>query len=79
MIATISPSIICTEDTINTLKYANRAKNIKVNMKRNVKETDIHISKYDDIINALKSEIEYLRVHLNAKSVSPSSINYFLI
>jgi hypothetical protein len=61
------------EDTINTLKYANRAKNIKVNIKKNIKEKDVHISKYDDVINALKSEIEYLNVQLNAKRFSPKS------
>ncbi len=30
MIANVSPAPICQEDTLNTLKYANRAKQIKV-------------------------------------------------
>ena len=36
MIANISPSGHNYEDTLNTLKYANRTKNLKTNMKRNV-------------------------------------------
>ena len=32
MIANISPSNLCYEETHNTLKYANRAKNIKTNV-----------------------------------------------
>jgi kinesin family protein 18/19 len=74
MIANISPSLLCIEDTINTLKYANRAKNIKVNIKKNIKDKNLHISKYDDVINALKSEVEYLKVQLDAKAFSPKSI-----
>ena len=36
MIACVSPSEACYEDSNNTLKYANRAKNIKTNVRRNV-------------------------------------------
>lgn len=36
MIANISPSTSVFEDTYNTLNYANRAKFIKTNIKRNV-------------------------------------------
>ena len=43
MIANISPSIYTLEDTLNTLKYANRAKNIKTSIKRNVLDVDFHI------------------------------------
>mgnify|MGYP002149426755 CR=1 FL=1 len=68
MIANISPSILALEDTINTLKYANRAKNIKVNLKKNIVEMDYHISKYDEIINSLKNEIEYLKQQLEVKN-----------
>ncbi len=46
MIANISPSSACFEDTHNTLKYANRAKNIKTNVQRNVLNVEYHISKY---------------------------------
>jgi len=36
MIACISPSYFCYEETINTLKYADRARNIKKKSKRNI-------------------------------------------
>lgn len=46
MIANISPSNDSFEDTHNTLKYANRAKNIKTNVTRNVLNVEYHVSKY---------------------------------
>jgi hypothetical protein len=67
MIANISPSILSIEETLNTLKYANRAKNIKIKLKKNVVETDYHISKYDEVVRALKSEIEGLKDQLVKK------------
>lgn len=68
MIANISPSILSIEETLNTLKYANRAKNIKISLKKNVVETDYHISKYDEIVNALRSEIDEIKGQLAKKS-----------
>ena len=50
MIANIAPSSSNYEDTHNTLKYANRAKNIKTNVQRNVLNVEYHISQYTDII-----------------------------
>jgi kinesin family protein 18/19 len=50
MIANISPSSACFEDTHNTLKYANRAKNIKTTVQRNVLNVEYHVSKYTQII-----------------------------
>ena len=44
MIANISPSMKQFEDTHNTLKYANRAKNIKTSAQRNVLSVDYHVS-----------------------------------
>ena len=57
MIANISPFYSCYEDTSNTLKYANRAKNIKTHVKRNVENVDSHINNYANIIEKLKEEI----------------------
>ncbi len=69
MIANISPSILNIDETINTLKYANRAKNIKIMIKKNVLESeDYHISKYDDVVTALRSEIEELKLQLSKKN-----------
>jgi len=67
MIANISPSILNIEETMNTLKYANRAKNIKVNVKKNVIQ-DVNVSNFDHIIEGLKSEIENLRHQLAVKT-----------
>jgi len=61
MIANISPSSSSYEDTHNTLKYANRAKNIKTNVQRNVLSVEYHVSKYTQIISALKTEITELK------------------
>jgi len=70
MIANVSPSSMCYEDTHNTLKYANRAKNIKTTVTsrnltcmpnpgqvvRNVLNVNFHITKYTEIIEGLKQE-----------------------
>ena len=64
MIANISPSNACYEDTHNTLKYANRAKNIKTNVQRNVLNVEYHVSKYTQIITQLKGEISDLKLQL---------------
>lgn len=61
MIANIAPSSSNYEDTHNTLKYANRAKNIKTNVQRNVLNVEYHVSQYTDIINQLKNEITSLK------------------
>lgn len=64
MVACVSPSYLCYEETINTLKYADRARNIKKKAKRNVKEMDGHISQYKEIIGNLKEEIDSLKDQL---------------
>lgn len=67
MIATVSPASAQFEETINTLKYANRAKNIKTKQVSNKKLVSIHISEYKNIINDLKQEIEQLKLKLHEK------------
>lgn len=61
MIACISPFYGYYEDTHNTLEYANRAKNIKTKVERNVVNVDYHVSRYKEIIDELKNEIKELR------------------
>ena len=65
MIANIAPSINTFDDTNNTLKYANRAKNIKTYVTRNVLNAQYHISNYINIINGLKQEVQDLKNKLN--------------
>ena len=77
MIANISPSINTFDDTYNTLKYANRAKNIKTVVSRNVLNAQYHISNYVSIINNLKNEISQLKQQIALKS--KNNINENLI
>ena len=64
MIANISPAVTAFEDTYNTLNYANRAKNIKTNVKRNVLNVENHIANYEEVIKGLKNENESLKLAL---------------
>lgn len=64
MIANISQACASFEETLNTLKYANRAKNIKTNVTRNVLNVDHHITEYVSVISNLKSEITTLKNQL---------------
>ncbi|CAM4704605.1 kinesin-like protein KIF18B [Caretta caretta] len=64
MIAAISPSALAYEDTYNTLKYANRAKEIKLSLKSNMLSLDCHITKYAAICEQLKAEVANLREKL---------------
>ncbi|XP_060138321.1 kinesin-like protein KIF18B [Zootoca vivipara] len=66
MIAAVSPSALSYEDTYNTLKYANRAKEIKLLMKSNVVSVDCHISQYAAVCEQLKAEVAELRGRLRA-------------
>merc|ERR1719376_1680809 len=61
MISNVSPSSMSFEDTYNTLKYADRAKKIKVNLKKNVMSVNFHVGQYAKIVEDLKSEINILQ------------------
>ncbi|NXP23952.1 KI18A protein, partial [Scytalopus superciliaris] len=64
MIAAVSPSSLFYDDTYNTLKYANRAKDIKSSLKSNVISLDSHISQYVKVCNEQKKEILMLKEKL---------------
>ncbi|XP_022082824.1 kinesin-like protein KIF18A isoform X2 [Acanthaster planci] len=64
MIAAISPSGLTYEDTLNTLKYASRAKNIQTKLKQNVVNVDLHISHYAQIVEELRTEVSELKSKL---------------
>lgn len=61
MIATASPAASSFEETINTLKYADRAKKIKTKVTRNVLRVNYHISQYEELIGNLRTEIATLK------------------
>lgn len=64
MIAAVSPSSVFYDDTYNTLKYANRAKDIKSSVKSNVLNLNNHITQYLKICNEQKQEIIMLKEKL---------------
>lgn len=64
MVVTVSPSSSQFEETLNTLKYANRAKNITTKPVENKKLVEFHIAEYKNIISELKQEIESLRLQI---------------
>jgi kinesin family protein 18/19 len=61
MIACVSPCYTAYEETVNTLKYADRARKIKRIVKKNVKEVEAHVSEYKNLIDNLRGEIDFLR------------------
>ncbi|KRX02216.1 P-loop containing nucleoside triphosphate hydrolase [Pseudocohnilembus persalinus] len=61
MLACIAPTYLTIEETLNTLKYAQRARKIKKTVEQNVKEVEMHISAYKDIISSLRGEIMHLK------------------
>ncbi|XP_063934491.1 kinesin-like protein KIF18A isoform X2 [Zophobas morio] len=88
MIANISPSSLWYEDTHNTLKYANRAKNIKASVTCNKTLVDKHVSQYAELVKAQEMEIHRLKMRLQLyeaesskaevlKSDSPASLASF--
>uniref|UniRef100_A0A8C3C135 Kinesin-like protein n=1 Tax=Cairina moschata TaxID=8855 RepID=A0A8C3C135_CAIMO len=74
MIAAVSPSSMFYDDTYNTLKYANRAKDIKSSLKSNVVSLDSHISQYVKICNEQKKEIIMLKEKLRAYEEKKASV-----
>uniref|UniRef100_A0A8C3W0K9 Kinesin-like protein n=1 Tax=Catagonus wagneri TaxID=51154 RepID=A0A8C3W0K9_9CETA len=71
MIAAISPSSLAYEDTYNTLKYADRAKEIKLSLKSNVISLDCHISQYATICQQLQAEVRSLSRELGRQTLPP--------
>ena len=61
MIANVSPSAETFEDTFNTLKYADRAKKIKISLKQNVLNVNFHLGQYTKIVEDLRTEITALK------------------
>eukprot|EP00041_Stephanoeca_diplocostata_P030025 m.898985 g.898985 ORF g.898985 m.898985 type:complete len:797 (+) comp23676_c0_seq11:175-2565(+) len=58
MIANIGPADYNADETINTLRYANRAKNIKNKPKINEDPKDAMLRAYQDTLNKLKAKLE---------------------
>ncbi|XP_032900452.1 kinesin-like protein KIF19 isoform X1 [Amblyraja radiata] len=69
MIAHISPASSSFEESRNTLTYADRAKNIKTRVKRNLMNVSYHIAQYTNIISDLRSEIHRLKKKIDAQRI----------
>ncbi|XWS45073.1 hypothetical protein CRYUN_Cryun15aG0105300 [Craigia yunnanensis] len=76
MVATISPADSQYHHTVNTLKYADRAKEIKTHIQKNIGTIDTHLSDYQRMIDSLQIEVCLLKKELAEKesqlSVKPN-------
>ena len=67
MISNVSPSVLSLDETVYTIQFANRVKNIKVSAKRNVVVPEVKIEKYERAIESLKQEIEEVKREIAQK------------
>ncbi|XP_052438989.1 kinesin-like protein KIF19 [Carassius gibelio] len=68
MITHISPASSNFEESRNTLVYADKAKNIRTKVKRNLMNVSYHLAQYTRIIAELRSEIDRLRAKIDQQS-----------
>ncbi|GBF91733.1 kinesin [Raphidocelis subcapitata] len=61
MVATVASGADNYHNTVNTLKYADRAKEIKTHVVQNVGSVEAHVADYQRIIDGLQSEVQALR------------------
>ncbi|CDP02664.1 unnamed protein product [Coffea canephora] len=67
MIATVSPADSQYHHTVNTLKYADRAKEIRTHIQKNIGTINTHVSDYQRMIDTLQNEVSQLRKELSEK------------
>lgn len=73
MVVCVSPSSAHYDETHNTLKYGNRAKNIKTKISRNTLSVDRHVGQYVKIIYDLRQEVEELKTRANSHTTEDSN------
>ena len=78
IIATISKSLNTFNETMFTLKFAEKIKKLKLNLKKNKFSNDnLGINKYDEFINNIKEEIiEVKKDIINQEKINENFINY---
>ena len=64
MIVCVAPTSRHIEDTGNTLAYANRAKEIKTKVSKNVLDVNRHVGQYLEAISRLNEEVRELKLKL---------------
>ncbi|ETO33684.1 kinesin heavy chain [Reticulomyxa filosa] len=75
MIVNLSPSSIQWEETHNSLKYADRAKNIRVDPKLNIRKND-DTSHLPQVVQSLRAELDQLKKQLaNAQQHLSPDVN----
>ncbi|KAI9299028.1 kinesin-domain-containing protein [Neoconidiobolus thromboides FSU 785] len=67
MIVCLNPSSSYYEESLNTLNYANRAKEIKMKATKNMININTYFSQHNDIIQGLRDEIKKLKEQLKNK------------
>jgi hypothetical protein len=81
MIAAVSPSCLCYEETLSTLKYASKARSITRTVRRNtVEATDAAVAHdYRQLIRALEHDVAGLRaqVQVNQSAIEPPLLSAF--
>ena len=70
MIACVSPSSFNAQETVNTLRYAKRAKNIENKARMNVDSTSHVVSELKDQVTALASELLKMKREKEEKNES---------
>jgi kinesin family protein 3/17 len=78
MIAALSPAADNYEETLSTLRYANRAKNIKNKPKINEDPKDAMLRELQEEINLLKAQLSGKGLPANHSQVSTLSFILFL-
>jgi kinesin family protein 18/19 len=74
MIVCVAPTSAHYEDTQNTLKYANRAKEIKTKVSRNFLNVDRHVAQYVEAISRLNDEVAELKAKLAGRATGDSEV-----
>ncbi|KOO53033.1 kinesin-like protein kif18a-like protein [Chrysochromulina tobinii] len=75
MIATVSPAPAAHEDTHNTLKYAHRAKEIKVAARTRTQTVEYGVSKYQELIANLQDEVRHWKLKSGHRDSLPSALD----
>lgn len=73
MVATVSPANNQYHHTLNTLKYADRAKEIRTHVQKNIGTVDTHVSDYQQMIDSLQVEVCRLKKELADKETQLST------
>lgn len=73
MIVCVSPSSAHYDETHNTLKYANQAKNIRTKVSRNMLNVDRHVAQYVQAIHELRQEVAELKGKLAERTALESA------